>query len=321
MLVVKFIICVAIVVSFAILVSNKAEWFEENTPMKGIIVGILLAAATSLPELVSGLTAVFMDQPQMAAGSILGSNFFNCLIISITCLIFIQYKPNQQIQGNTNKINLFLIVIYLLFIVNYLLGLYMQTPWEKFSIVSILVVIVYGYSLYSFNKNDATPESTEHKEYADKNTIIKQVVISLALIAVLITASSQLANIAEEIMTVNNLDASLVGAILVGASTSLPEMVSAFSLMKNKKYDMAVSATLGSNLFNFLILAILDFAYYQNLVNKFSVSTNKLVIYGLLNSVILFCAFKYVKSDKKIVNALPFISIIGLYLIYLTVWN
>lgn len=321
MLVIKFIICVAIVVSFAILVSRKAEWFEENTPMKGIIVGILLAAATSLPELVSGLTAVYINQPQMAAGSILGSNFFNCLIISVTCLIFIQYKPNQQIQDNTNKINLFLIVIYLLFVVNYILGLFMSTPGERVSVVSILVIIVYGYSLYSFNKNDATPVSENHKEYADKNTVIKQVLISLVLIAVLITASSMLANIAEEIMTANNWDAGLVGAVLVGASTSLPEMVSAFSLMKNKKYDMAVSATLGSNLFNFLILAILDIAYTSNLINSFESSTNKLVIYGLFNSVVLYCGFKYIKSDKKYINAIPFVLIILAYISYLTVWN
>ncbi len=112
MLFLQFTLVALIVIIIATIVSNKAEWFEENTKMKGIIVGILLAASTSLPELVTGMTSVYIGQPEMAASSILGSNHFNFIIISMAALAFIKYKPNNYVSKKTNATHLFLIFFY-----------------------------------------------------------------------------------------------------------------------------------------------------------------------------------------------------------------
>jgi cation:H+ antiporter len=55
---------------------------------------ILMASVTSIPELMSGLSAVLIvDAPNLAVGDIVGSCAFNILIISIMDLFYNPKKP------------------------------------------------------------------------------------------------------------------------------------------------------------------------------------------------------------------------------------
>lgn len=310
-------ICVIIV---SVAVSSKAEWFEENTKIKGIIVGIILAASTSLPELVSGITAIYIGQPEMAASSILGSNHFNFLIISFAALTFIKYKPNKYVSKKTNVLNLIFIGIYGIFIAdlfyNKSTGGHLNFITPRLSIATIIIVVVYFAVMMYFNSGD---DEVVQKEYASKEIVVKQLSITLCLVALLVYMSIQLAESADAIVKQTGLSPSSVGAVLVGASTSLPEFVSAFSLVKNKKYDMAFSATLGSNLFNFLILSVLDMVYKYNITTQFTANTEVLVYMGLLNAIVFYVMLK-LKTENIIIMAIPFVFSILSYVVYLNVF-
>ena len=55
-----------------------------------------------------------------------------------------------------------------------------------------------------------------------------------------------------------NVASSFIGAILLGITTSMPEVITFIALIKMKSFDLALSDIIGSNLFNLLILAIGD---------------------------------------------------------------
>lgn len=81
------------VVAVGIALSKVADRIAE-TPIMGIYLGesfvgvILLALATSLPELTVSIQAIRMNSYNMAAGNILGSNIFNIGIIFMVDLFY-----------------------------------------------------------------------------------------------------------------------------------------------------------------------------------------------------------------------------------------
>lgn len=316
-LVLKFFITVFIVVFFSVKLSDKTEWFENNTNLKGVIIGIILALATSLPELISGLTAIYINETELATASILGSNVFNFTIISVAFLTVLPQLPFKTVEKRTNSINLFLIAIYTFFILTYYLVVneFFGIQNMGLSISSFFIVIAYAFSIYVLNKNS---EDDVDVDVAPKNEILKNLGITFIFIVIIIYASTQLTTVAEEIMNISGLSASLIGSVLIGASTSLPEAVSAISLTKKKLLNIATASVIGSNLFNFLILAILDVFEKENIMLYISPSTFELVLIGLFFSILMYLSFMFIKSEKKIVHLITPFIVIGTYLFYLS---
>ncbi len=313
----NFLIIVLFVVYFSIKLSDKTEWFEKNTNLKGVIIGILLAFATSLPELISGLTAIYINETELATSSILGSNIFNFVIISVAFLTVFTSLPFKKIQKRTNSINLFLIAIYSVFIVVYYFTTNKLLGFHKMgiSVVSIFIVISYALSIFVLNQDS---EEDETVTVAPKNEIKKNLLISLVYVVIIIYSSSQLTQVAEKIMTVSGLSASLIGSILIGASTSLPEAVSSISLMKKKLFNIGAASVIGSNLFNFLILAILDVFERENIMLFISYNTFMLVVIGLFFSILMYISFMLIKSTNKYIHIITPVIVIATYIFYLS---
>ena len=110
---------------------------------------------------------------------------------------------------------------------------------------------------------------------------------------------------------------SSVGAILLGITTSLPEVVSTYALIKYKNYNMAISNMLGSNIFNFLVLALSDIFvknnHIYNYVDKFSYMY---IFGGIFITVLLLISIINKKMNKA---SYTFISIL-MSLSYFLIW-
>ena len=83
----------ALTLVIVIFVSNKiggiVDAFDKKTKLSGAFLGaVLLAGVTSLPELVTSLTAAIMGEPDMTQGNILGSNVFDIAIIGLLLVIY-----------------------------------------------------------------------------------------------------------------------------------------------------------------------------------------------------------------------------------------
>ena len=81
----QFIICAGLVVLVGIMLSRYADVLAEKTGLGRSWVGaVLLAGATSLPELATGISAVVVvGDVNLAAGGVIGSCLFNLALIAI----------------------------------------------------------------------------------------------------------------------------------------------------------------------------------------------------------------------------------------------
>ncbi len=85
LLLIQVVLCVILVIVVATRLSQSADVLAEKTGLGRTWVGaILLAGATSLPELATGVSAVLIfNAPDLAAGGIFGSCLFNLFLLAL----------------------------------------------------------------------------------------------------------------------------------------------------------------------------------------------------------------------------------------------
>jgi cation:H+ antiporter len=81
---IAFIVCTLVIVYAGIKLSEYGDIIAEKTGLGRTWIGVvLMASVTSLPELVTGISAVtYANIPDIAVGDVLGSCVFNMVIIS-----------------------------------------------------------------------------------------------------------------------------------------------------------------------------------------------------------------------------------------------
>ncbi|WP_319203023.1 hypothetical protein [uncultured Ilyobacter sp.] len=119
-----------------------------NTPIFGISLGesfvgvILLALATSLPELTVSIQAIRMGSFNMAAGNILGSNIFNITIVFIADLL---YRKGSIFQSLT-EFHIISSVMSLVLLLVFMIGALFRK--KKIKIDSWIIGVVYILAMY-----------------------------------------------------------------------------------------------------------------------------------------------------------------------------
>jgi cation:H+ antiporter len=102
----RYVFYAVLVIAGAISLPYFADILASKTGMSDSFVGTLLVAATtSLPELVVSIAAVRIGSMDMAVGNLLGSNIFNMLILAFDDLLYSKGKlllvsdPNHVLSG------------------------------------------------------------------------------------------------------------------------------------------------------------------------------------------------------------------------------
>ena len=112
---------------------------------------------------------------------------------------------------------------------------------------------------------------------------------------------------------------SFLGAIFLGITTSLPEVITCYALINIESYDLALDDIIGSNLFNLMILAIGDLFIRDSSI-YFSVDNGVivLIVLGLLFTLMCFLSNNFRNSlfNKKAYGAFSFLIVI----MYLGYW-
>ncbi len=313
MIFVQFIILGAIVVFGAIKLAAQAEIIEENSKMNAAVIGIILALTTSLPELATGLTSTFLGQPQMAIGNILGSNAFNFLILSLFNIVFFSKVVLSKVEKSATKLNIFSGIMYALFLIAYFSTINNSNIeiLGRLSLTSIGILVTYLFAIRTTSsieedEEDHSSQTVDSKAYQEAK------VRFIALAVVILLASILLARSADTIVQVTGMNASVVGAIFIGISTSLPELVTCYSLVKSESYTMAATSIWGSNLFNFAILTVLDLFSKQPLLTKIDSDLLGLAIMGLAFALIHYVQTN-IGSKHKVINIVPSIAMIAIY--------
>ncbi len=255
-----------------------------------------------------------IGQSTMSLSNVLGSNVFNTLILAIMNLVFFRQIIYKEINSRVNHTNFFVLMIYGLLAITFALNPSGIMEFGRINIATLLIIVIYAIGLKSLD--EGSEESQTEKHDIDKQAFQKAVITFIALAIVILVTSIQLSKVAEEIMVASGLSASFVGAVFIGVSTSLPELVTCTTLMKARQYDMAAIGVLGSNLFNFLILAIVDIVDKGSLFAAADSGIYTLVGVGVVYLLVTTLLIQF-KVKNKYANLIGPALLIGSYLVLL----
>lgn len=251
---VKFLICAVLVLFFGTRLSRYGDIIAEKTGVSGVWVGLLLLAiVTSLPEIITGISAITMvHAPDLAVGTLFGSNAFN---LSVIALLDIVHRPGSLLASASQNHKLSAGLGILLIAVAAASILLSTTVWNgAFSwlgIYSLVLVVLYVLgSRWIYQRGRVAAASiTPAIRYQKISSRRAYVGFSIAAIGIIGTGA-WLATVGNEIATGTGLGSTFVGTLFLALTTSLPEVVVALAALRIGAVDMAIADVLGSNIFN-----------------------------------------------------------------------
>jgi cation:H+ antiporter len=236
---------------------------EKMGLTRGWIGLILLATVTSLPELVTGISAVSLaNAPNIALGDALGSCVFNLLII--TALDFLQRGEPMFTRTSQGHILSAGFGVILIGFVGFtlLLNSHGAAPalgHIGFSTPIIVVLYVVAMRTVFRYEQRQRAEYTEETVELYPDVRLRQAATGYALAALVVVATGVfLPFIGEQLATAMGWQKTFVGTLFVAFATSVPELVVTIAALRIGALDMAIANLFGSNLFDMAIIAVDD---------------------------------------------------------------
>jgi len=320
--------------------AGYADIIAERTRIGEAFAGlILLALATSLPELTTTITAAVSGNASLAAGNLLGGVAMQTALIAIAdivavkgALTYFTPRPTLLLQGNL------LVVILVITIIGATIG---DLPVLGVGLWTSLIFVVYLLSLFLLKHYEANEkwrpidvpdaESAEISYLEDdkeatsttKGDGRSMAAVSLryaGAATVILIAGVALTRLAEAIGEQTGIAATFVGATLLALSTSLPELSTTIGAVKLGAASMAISNIFGSNAVDTTLLFVADVAYQGDPVLSL-VGRPAVFLAGV--SVVLTVVYMIgliERRDKSILRGgLDSLTVLTIYVVSMTV--
>ena len=257
-----FLLSAAIIVIAAIKLAQYGDIIAVRTRLGGLFIGtLLLAGATSLPELLSAINAVSQGSPNLAAGSMFGSNLFNMFMLALLDLINQQARILRRVAMNHALTASLATLLIGLAVFSILSGIDFRIGW--FGWDSLLIIGAYFAGARLIQNQGGTPPTDLPTDQSGIPSLRKALAGFGLATAALIMVAPWLVRSAGQIADRTGLSAGFVGATLLAITTSLPELVATIAAVRAGAYDLAVGNLFGSNIFNMFALGLTDLFFVQ----------------------------------------------------------
>ena len=227
---------------------------------------LLMAFATSLPELSANVSAVRLDppNPELALGDILGSNMLNIFILAAVALGFGAKRFMERVAPEQG---------YLIVAASVMTGLALLlggigmsvSLWEVglSSAVLIVVFIIGMWLVYKTRPQDGNEYESEPEPLMGLGRA--WALFGLVAAGVLVSGFF-LAWSADQITEITGIASSTLGILLVALVTSMPEISSTIAAARMGAADLGVAGLYGSCAFNISILFYSDIFFRDGIV-------------------------------------------------------
>ena len=277
-LLLQFTALAGVIVIAGTFLAKYADAIGDLTGLGGSLAGILLlAVATSLPELAVDCSAAVIGAPDLAIGDLFGSSLFNLLILAVIDLV---HRQRGRIFSRISRAHAISAATSIVLTAIALLGILVHhslmearpsgEPWGllgRWDPATLAIGITYIFLLrviyydqqyqVSTIVSDAPVEETRPIEFSLKHAVIGYLISASAIFM----AGPILAYTADRLAEISGLGHTFVGTTLVALSTSLPEIATTTAAVRMGAIEMAVGNIFGSNTFNMVILLAVD-AFY-----------------------------------------------------------
>jgi cation:H+ antiporter len=263
----KFAVCVALIGSAGPVLTHYGDVISRLTGLSRSWIGlVLLASATSLPELITGVSAVTAAGAlNIAVGDALGSCIFN-----LTMLVLLdELSRNDPMYRRIDQGHILTAGFGVVLIGSSGAFILLSQDTISFRFLHIsgftpLIVVIYLVAMRAaFVYERRTRRPPRMLEEEPGITLGVAIARYAAAAAVVVAAGAWLPFVGEELVEATGWNTTFVGTLLIAAATSLPELVVTVSALRLGAVDMAIGNLLGSNLFDILILAVDDIVYAE----------------------------------------------------------
>lgn len=267
-----FFLSAAIIVVAGTKLSHYGDRIAEHSGLGRLWIGVvLMAAATSLPEVFTTVSAGWLNAPDLAAGDLFGAGMSNMLTLGLIDLLHRQKRVWQQAalgHALTAALAMALTGLAAFFV---LLQINVTHLGVGLGSLTLFLLYVLGMRLV-FRQEDMERRQREQGKLvegsiATRNEVSRAVELRRAIIGfslgalALLVAAPFLAWSAARIADETGTSATFIGTSLVAITTSLPELVTCIAAVRLGAFDLAVGNLFGSNAFNMAAFLFADLAY------------------------------------------------------------
>lgn len=256
---IAFILTSIAIVFAAYQLAKYGDVIAVRTRLGGMFIGLLLlAGATSLPELLTSISSLQQNSPNLAAGNLMGSNGFNMLLLAVVDMA----NRNKRILRNaqlkhalSGSLTIFMIGLVVFFM---LANIPFQVGWVGVDSLFIIAAYIVAVRLIRGNETKASHEEPV-EDIPEGTPSLRTGLIGFGLAALLLVIITPImVRNANEIAELTGLGTTFIGTTLVALVTSLPELVTTFAAIKLGASDMAIGNLFGSNMFNMFAVGLTD---------------------------------------------------------------
>lgn len=241
----------------------------ERTGLGQAFMGmLLLGGITSLPELAAVSTSAAMGNASLAINNLLGTASINLVLLALADIYFgrgaltaVAARPSTLMQGILSML-LATIVAMVATVGDVALFGYGAGA----GVVALSATAALWISSQFEHRHvwavigDAEDEETDDAGEDDHSNGRLSLYIATCALLILV-AGFLLSSSADAIASKTGLSAGLVGFVLVGLATSLPELSSIVGALRLRRYQMAIGDIFGTNIFNILLIFVADVIY------------------------------------------------------------
>lgn len=233
------------VVEYALQESNA---FKVTTFFVGFVV---LAVAADLPEIAVAITSALRGVTAVSVGDLIGANFCDvALVTGMTALfagvIHIAAQERRRLLALLGATTVIMMVV---------MSLGKLYPWHGYILIGIYVasIATIWHKRRDFSQDESLrclyetdPCDPQHQEEVSTKAKWWLVAKLLTCLALVLGCSSAIVYFIEMFAVACNLPLETVGATILAAGTSLPELSLSLNALRRKQYALALGPTLGT---------------------------------------------------------------------------
>ena len=262
-----FLVSVGVVVYCGTKLAVYGDALAELTGLGRLFVGsILVALATSLPELSTNISAVSLNPPNpaIAIGNVFGANMINLFTFGAVALVF----GGSRFLSNVSVEQKYLVFIAILMTVVGLLFISVPLNASAFNIglPAGIILIMYVLGMWFIYKKKPDDENSGSDEIQTTLTLTKAWLLFGVVSAGVVVGGIFLAISTDQIADITGISSGVLGIIAVSIVTTMPEASATIAAARMKAYDLGVAGLFGSCVFNVTIIGYADIFYRDGII-------------------------------------------------------
>ena len=280
-----------LLVGFIFLIKG-ADLFVEGSSsiakkfkIPSMIIGLtIVAMGTSAPEASVSVTSSLIGQNDMSVANVVGSNFFNILVVLGVSTLFSKLPVKESTIKDDVPFLIFISIVTLIFGID-------------FNITRLEGVIFLGIFIwFILSLIKQAKQNKENEDNVNELPMSKTLFYIVLGLAGIILGGDITVDSASAIATQFGLSENLIGLTIVAVGTSLPEFVTSVIATRKGETEIAIGNVVGSNIFN--ILFVLGIAAVLSPMT-ISVEAGIDIIFMIFITILLFINMKQEKFILK----------------------